>query len=227
MTMYKTLAVSVFLFLSAATGHATDQPFNTNFDGIQFSIVEQAPHLNPVGLQTFGIFAYGPSDVFSGADIEMDAGLHGVVQDMRKNHRFEAKLGETILLKPNDTAIVPKQVLVMGLGDRTKLKVSDMKQIGATAIREACRLNMTEFGFAPDVQDGGGHLPPEKVTENVVTGMIQAIRLQKYLADKKMAEPCPVNRVILLAGPKFFEQTTKALTRATQSMGQPIALSER
>jgi len=218
MKMYKTgLALSVVLATPLAA-QAADAPFTVSFEGTQFSIVEQAPHLNETPLQVFGVFEYKKDDVFSGADVEMDEGLHGLIQDIRKSHKFQGRLAETVLLKPTNSTVLPKQVLVMGLGDRKGFKATDMNQVGATDIGVVCRAGLTEFAHASDVQDGGGKADAGVVAEHVLTGMIQAMRLQKYLSDKGMADTCKVSKIVYLAGPKFFKETTAALTKVTTAM---------
>jgi hypothetical protein len=210
----------IFLFLGIFLATAANAAIN--FEGVEFDVIEQAPHLNSTPLQVFGVFEYKKGEDFSGADVEMDEGLRGVIQDMRKSsaldHRFDGRLGETLLLlPPANSKVVPKRVLVMGLGDPGKFTAEEMNQVGATGVREACRLGLTEFSHASDVQDGGVHTPAGPVAENVLTGMIQALRLQKFLASKGMSEACPLKKITLLAGPKYFKETTEVLKRVTRN----------
>jgi hypothetical protein len=220
----KTMSIMAVGLVCAAAGRAfaADAPFVVNFEGIQFDIVEQAPHLQKTPLQVFGVAEYKKGDIFSNADPEMDEALNGIVQDLRKSHRFEGRLAENILLTPTNSTVAAKRVLVMGLGDPSKFKAQDMDLVGSTDIREACRLGLSEFTHASDVQDAGlGTVAPAgKVAESVLSGMIKAIRLQQYLASKGMAEPCGLKHITYLAGPKFFKETTKALTKVTTSMAQ-------
>jgi hypothetical protein len=218
--IFFTLGFAVALsWYSNSRAAAAPTPFTVNFEGVQFSVVEQSPHLNSTPLQVFGVFEYKKGEDFSGADVEMDELLHGVIQEIRKSfeHGFQARLGETLLLQPSDSKIVPKRVLVMGLGDSSKFKAEEMNQVGATGVREACRLGLTEFAHASDVQDGGVHTPAGPVAENVLNGMIQALRLQRFLAEKGMIEACPLKKITLLAGPKFFKETTETLGRVTRN----------
>jgi cytosol aminopeptidase family protein len=204
---------------AAAAASAGQAPFPVVFEGVRFDIVEQAPHLQDTPLQVFGVVEYKTGDGFTGADVEMDEALHGLIQDLRKNHRFEARLGENILLTPTNSTVVAKRVLVMGLGDPSAFKAQFMDQLGATDIREVCRMGLSEFTHASDVQDAGlVQISAGLVAEHVFTGMIKALRLQQYLASKGMAEPCPIKHISYLAGPKYFRETTEALTKATTSM---------
>jgi hypothetical protein len=204
--MKKLIPFLTFLLASMTWAATAPAPFTVNFEGVQFSVVEQSPHLNSTQLQVFGVFEYQKDENFSGADVEVDEVLHGVIQEIRKNpsHLFEGRLGETLLLQPSDSKVVPKRILVMGLGDASKFRPEEMSQVGATGVREACRLGLSEFAHASDVQDGGVHTPAGPVAESVLKGMIQALRLQKFLTEKGMAEVCPLKKIVLLAGPKFF-----------------------
>jgi hypothetical protein len=184
-------------------------------DGIQFDVVEQAPQLMTTPLQVFGVFSFTPGDSFTGADVEMDEGFKGLIQELRKHHDFGGHLGESILLKSDGKSVAPSHVLVIGLGDRKSFKPKSMQQIGRTGIREACRLGMSEFSHASDVQDGGVHqYSPDQITENTLAGMLSELAIQRMIEKRGYSEVCHLKHITLLAGSKFYDDTVLAVQKS-------------
>ena len=184
----KSMVLLSILFIASLTTYATE-PKSTTFvkDGIRFEVVEQAPQLMSTPLQVFEVFAYKAGDSFTGADVEMDEGFKGLIQELRKQHGLGANLGETLLLK----------------------------SVGQTEIQEACRLGLSEFSHAADVQDGGVHrYGAGQIATNIIKGLRTGLAIQRMIESRGYSDPCPLKRISILAGPKFYDDTVSAVQKS-------------
>jgi hypothetical protein len=69
---------------------------------------------------------------------------------------------------------------------------------------------VTYFAFASDLKDAGIDSPTGRVAGNVVKGILEAYRTQRYLLSKRLADYTPITRVTLLAGPAFSDAASRA-----------------
>jgi hypothetical protein len=85
-----------------------------------------------------------------------------------------------------------------------------MRLVGAVGMREALRLGVSEYSHASDLKDAGVDSPTKNVAVATVSGALEALRTQRYLAGKG-ASPVPeVRTLTLLAGPSFIADTAAA-----------------
>jgi hypothetical protein len=73
---------------------------------------------------------------------------------------------------------------------------------------------VTYFAFASDLKDAGIDSPTGRVAGNVVKGILEAYRTQRYLLSKRLADYTPITRVTLLAGPAFFDAASRGIQDA-------------
>lgn len=75
---------------------------------------------------------------------------------------------------------------------------------------------VTYFAFASDLKDAGIDSPTGRVAGNVVKGILEAYRTQRYLLSKRLADYTPITRVTLLR--------TRVLRCGEQGIQDAIAL---
>src|SRR5258706_8853509 len=89
----------------------------------------------------------------SGAHVELDKRLGGVIAALRERGEFVGDQLETILIAPPKNSIPAKALLLVGLGDENSLSLQLMEAVGRVSLREAARLGVTRVAFAPLIRD--------------------------------------------------------------------------
>lgn len=181
-------------------------------DGVAINGLVQGPSSAKAELQVACVFEYTEGDIFNppalpanlNGMIHLDEALKGIITELRKSGKFTAHSLETLLITPPKGTLAAKKLLLIGLGDRTKFTPDLMISVGSTAMREALRLDVTNYSFASDIKDAGIDSPTALVAENVVLGSFEAYRTQNYLKEKKLSDNKPLTKIILLAGPAFY-----------------------
>jgi hypothetical protein len=183
----------------------------------------QGPSTEATPLQIACVFEYTEGDIFNSPPalpaavngmVHLDHDLKGIITELRKNGKFLGHAFETLLITPPVGLISPKQVLLIGLGDRNKFSPDLMTAIGAVAMREALKLGVNSYAFASDLKDAGIDSPTALVAANVVKGSFEAYRTQAYLKSKKMAAYKPLAKITLLAGPTFYSVAGEGIKEA-------------
>ena len=232
------LLLGVFLFgvsgyaqQTAVAGNAAKMtPVGTTkvwgkIDGITIEGMVQGPSAATSPLQVACVFEYTDGDIFNppalpaalNGMIHLDEALHGQITALRKAGKFTGHSLETILITPPKGALKAPRLLLIGLGNRNNFSAELMTAVGSVAMREAMKLGVTGFSFASDIKDAGIDSPTALVAANVTKGAIEAFRTQLYLEQKKLSPPVKVSRVILLAGPAFFETAGEGIKEAIAS----------
>jgi hypothetical protein len=192
-------------------------------DGVQIEGMVQGPSTETTPLQIACVFEYTEGDIFNSPPalpaavngmVHLDHDLKGIITELRKNGKFMGHAFETLLITPPAGLISPKQVLLIGLGDRNKFSPDLMTAIGAVAMREALKLGVNSYAFASDLKDAGIDSPTALVAANVVKGSFEAYRTQAYLKSKKMAAYKPLAKITLLAGPAFYSVAGEGIKEA-------------
>ncbi|KAF2326541.1 M17 family peptidase N-terminal domain-containing protein [Flavobacterium ginsenosidimutans] len=181
-------------------------------DGVAINGLVQGPSAAEADLQVACVFEYTEGDIFNppalpanlNGMVHLDNALKGIITELRKSGKFTGHALETLLITPPKGTLASKQLLLIGLGDRNKFTPDLMISVGSTAMREALRLGVSNYSFASDIKDAGIDSPTALVATNVVLGSFEAYRTQSYLKEKKLAEYKPLTKVILLAGPAFY-----------------------
>jgi hypothetical protein len=197
-------------------------------DGLTIEGLVQGPSTAASDLQVACIFEYTEGDIFISPPalpaalnglVHLDEALHGTLTEIRKTGKFKGHALETLLLTPSQQGtLASKKLLLIGLGKREDFRPELMKDVAHVAMREALRLGVSDFSFASDLKDAGIDSPTALVAENVVLGSIEAFRTQTWLVKKQLDESPSLRKIILLAGPAFFETAGEGIKKAISSL---------
>lgn len=191
-------------------------------NGVAIEGLVQGPTAAVAALQVACVFEYTEGDIFNppalpeplNGMVHLDEALHGLITELRKSGKFAGHALETLLITPPGGTTKAPQILLIGLGDRSKFTPELMVSVGSVALREAVRLGASDFAFASDIKDAGIDSPTALVASNVTRGIIEAYRTQLFLQGKKYAKGKPLHKVILLAGPAFFNTAGEGIKEA-------------
>src|SRR6516225_264433 len=126
----------------------------------------------------------------SGAPVELDKRLGGVIGSLRERGEFVGDQLETLLIIPPKDAIKARALLLVGLGDEDALSLKLMEGVGRVAVREASRLGIGRVAFAPLIRDqGNSKLGTGDVGTAVVRGMLLAYDTEKRLQQERLGKP--------------------------------------
>ncbi|ROI00258.1 M17 family peptidase N-terminal domain-containing protein [Chryseobacterium daecheongense] len=181
-------------------------------DGVSVVGLVQGPSAAAADLQIACVFEYTEGDIFNppalpaelNGMVHLDEALKGIITDVRKSGKFKGHALETLLIAPPKGSLASKKLLLIGLGNRSSFDAELMKEVGSVAMREALKLKVKTVSFASDIKDAGIDSPTALVAENVVLGAFDAYRAQAYLDKNHLSEKMTVQKLILLAGPSFF-----------------------
>src|SRR5437879_3150469 len=104
----------------------------------------EGPYTADVPLQIVCYFKYTPEGAkrMSGAPVELDKKLGGVIASLRERGEFIGAEGETLLLVPPKDSIKAKALLLVGLGAEENLSLKVLESVGRISLREAARLGV-------------------------------------------------------------------------------------
>lgn len=199
-----------------------------NADGIAIEGLVQGPSAAEAPLQIACVFEYTEGDIFNppalphnlNGMVHLDEALHGQITALRKSGKFTGRYLETLLITPPKGSMKAPRLLLIGIGDRNKFDAELMTTIGAVALREAVRMGVSGFSFASDIKDAGIDSRTAEVAGNVTKGIINAWHTQQYLQQRGLAPVSKLKKVILLAGPAFFETAGEGIKAAIASSKQ-------
>src|SRR5260370_480333 len=153
---------------------------------VQVKVRMEGPYTADVPLQVVCYFKYTPEGAkkMSGAPVELDKHLGGVIASLRERGEFIGDDLENFLITPTAGSIKAKALLLIGLGDEASLSLDKMERVGKTAVREASRLGARKVAFAPLIRDqGNSKFGTGEIASAVVRGVFlaydTATRLQK------------------------------------------------
>jgi hypothetical protein len=111
----------------------------------------EGPYTADTRLQVVCYFKYSEAGVkkMSGAPVELDKHIGGVINSLRTRGEFRGEPLETILILPKAGTISAKSLLLIGLGSEEQLSLALMEQVGQTALRQAKDIGATKVAFAP------------------------------------------------------------------------------
>lgn len=177
-------------------------------NGLGVNVVVQSPPDMDVPLQIMCFFEYRDGESFTGANVEADQKLHGLIQELRKSGKFTARPLETLLIAPPTNTVRARHLLLIGLGQPEDLSLDLMKSVGRVGMREARRLGVTRYAHASDLHDGGSEkFGVGEVARSVIEGALSAYATEKELQGRGFAKPGQISNVSYLAGPKYFNDT--------------------
>jgi hypothetical protein len=186
----------------------------------------EGPYTADVLLQVVSYFKYTKDGAkrMSGAPVELDKHLGGVIAALRERGEFVGDELETILIIPPEGSIKAKALLLVGLGDEAKISLETMQRVGKVALREAGRLGATRVAFAPLIRDQGNTaIPTGEVERAVVRGMLLAYDTERRLQSESFAKRNTLEEWWVEAGPAFYDETVAGVKKASAEAADLIA----
>lgn len=189
----------------------------------------EGPYTADVPLQVVCYFQYSDALAkrMTGAPVELDKHLGGVIAALRERGDFQGDTFETFLIQSPEGSIKAKALLLIGLGPEEMLSLETMEGVGRIALREASRLGATRVAFAPLLRDqGNSKLKTGEVETAVVRGMLLAYDTERRLQKEGLAKTYVLQEWWVEAGPAYYDETvggvTKGVTEATNTAKQRV-----
>ena len=223
------LSVAIFAALNplvVAESAAVKEEVIAGLHDVPIKVRMEGPYTADATLQVVCYLKYSEAGAkkMSGAPVELDKHLGGVINSLRSRGEFTGERMETILLTPKDGAIKAKYLLLVGLGSEDQLSLDLMEQVGQTALRHAKELGATKVAFAPLLRDqGNSTLDVGAVETAVVKGMLLAYDTELRLQKEGLSKDYKLDEWWVEAGPAYFDQTVRGVREA---VSQVVAKSE-
>jgi hypothetical protein len=185
----------------------------------------EGPYTADVPLQVVCYFKYTPEGArrMSGAPVELDKRLGGVIASLRERGEFVGNELETLLITPPKDSIKAKALLLVGLGDEDALSLKLMEGVGRVSLREAARLGVSRVAFAPLLRDQGNKkLGTGDVETAVERGMLLAYDTEKRLQKEGLSKAFTLDEWNVEAGPDYFDETVTGVQKAIEEAGKAI-----
>src|SRR5437764_12667325 len=134
--------VTVLLASLAAPARADDQVVKEKaFDAphnVKIKVRMEGPYTADVPLQIVCYFKYTPQGAkrMTGAPVELDKRLGGVIASLRERGEFIGDELEMICITPPKGAIKAQALLLIGLGAEEQLSLQVLERVGRVALRE-------------------------------------------------------------------------------------------
>jgi hypothetical protein len=193
--------------------------------GVKVKVRMEGPYTADVPLQVVCYFKYTPEGArkMSGAPVELDKRLGGVIASLRERGEFVGDQLETLLITPPSDSIKARALLLVGLGDEDALSLKLMEAVGRAALREAARLGVRRVAFAPLIRDqGNSKLATGDVGTAVVRGMLLAYDTEKRLQKEGLSKEFTLDEWNVEAGAKYFDETVTGVQKAIEEAGNGI-----
>lgn len=201
---------------SADQQEVKEKSFDAN-NGVRIKVRMEGPYTADVSLQIVCYFKYtaGGAKRMSGAPIELDKKLGGVITSLRERGEFIGDQLETLLIRPPKNSIKANALLLVGLGDEENFSLKVLEGVGRVGLREASKLGASRVGFAPLIRDqGNSKLSAADVEIAVVKSMLLAYDTEKRMQSEGLAKPFDLTEWIVEAGPAYFDETAVAVQTA-------------
>jgi Cytosol aminopeptidase family, N-terminal domain len=185
-------------------------------DGLTVKVRMEGPYTADVPLQVVCYFKYTPAGArkMSGAPVELDKRLGGVIAALRERGEFAGDEGETLLFIPPKDAIKAKALLLIGLGDEDALSLAVMECVGKASLREAVRLGVSRVAYAPLIRDqGNSKFGTGDVASAFLRGVLLAYDTERRLQKQGLAKPFALEQWNVEAGAAFFDDTAAGVRK--------------
>jgi hypothetical protein len=193
---------------------ALDAPNN-----VKIKVRMEGPYTADVYLQVVCYFKYTPEGAkkMSGAPVELDKRLGGVIGSLRERGEFVGDQLETLLIVPPKGAIKAKALLLVGLGEEDALSLKLMESVGRVSLREAARLGVNHVAFAPLIRDqGNSKFGTGDVATAVVRGMLMAYDTEKRLQKEGLSTDFTLDQWNVEAGQAYFDDTVAGVKKGIE-----------
>src|SRR2546421_1343978 len=184
---------------------------------VKVKVRMEGPYTADVPLQVVCYFKYTPEGAkkMSGAPVELDKRLGGVIASLRERGEFVGDQLETLLITPPRDSIKAKALLLVGLGDDDAVSLKVMEGVGKVSLREAVRLGVGRVAFAPLIRDQGNtKLGTGDVARAVLRGAVLAYDTEKRLQKEGLAKEFTLKEWVQEAGPKYFVEKVAGVQKA-------------
>src|SRR5437870_5639784 len=192
---------------------------------VRVKVRMEGPYTADVPLQVVCYFKYTPEGAkrMTGAPVELDKHLGGVIGALRDRGEFVGDQLETLLIIPPKDSIKAKALLLVGLGDEDALSLNLMEGVGRVSLREAARLGVNRVAFAPLLRDqGNSKLGTGDVETAVVRGMLLAYDTEKHLQKEALSKEFTLDEWNVEAGPAYFDETVTGVQKAIEEAGRGL-----
>jgi len=212
----------------ARSDEAKDEVKEKAFDAphkVKIKVRMEGPYTADVPLQVVCYFKYTQEGAkkMSGAPVELDKRLGGVIASLRERGEFVGDELETLLIIPPKDSIKAGARLLVGLGDEDDLSLQVMERVGRVSLRGAARLGVKRVAFAPLIRDqGNSKLGTGDVAAAVMRGMLLAYDTEKRLHKEGLTKAFTLDDWNVEAGEKYFDETATAVQKAIQETGKAI-----
>jgi Cytosol aminopeptidase family, N-terminal domain len=212
-TLCVALALALLAGLAGSARSDDEKVKEKSFEGphgVTIKVRMEGPYTAEVPLQVVCYFKYTPARAkrMTGAPVELDKRLGGVIASLRERGEFVGDEGETLVLVPPKDSIKAKALLLVGLGDEDSLSLKVMERVGRVSLREAARLGIARVAFAPLIRDqGNSKLPAGDVETAVLRGLLLAYDTEKRLQKEGLARRFTLEQWNVETGPAFFDET--------------------
>src|SRR5262245_13294434 len=220
------LGLGMLVVLSrAAAQDVKDKSFDAP-NNIKIKVRMEGPYTADVPLQVVCYFKYTAEGAkrMSGAPVELDKELGGVIASLRERGEFVGDELETLSLTPPPNSIKARALLLVGLGNEKSLSLDTMERVGRVSLREAAQRSVNRVAFAPLLRDqGNSALPVGDVEVAVLRGMLLAYDTNKRLEREGLTASFSVEEWIVEAGPSYFDETANSVEKAIQQAAAAIS----
>ncbi|KQY15734.1 hypothetical protein ASD28_22985 [Massilia sp. Root133] len=184
-------------------------------DGVQFDVVAWGPSHADVDVSVACMFEHEMNGGMAGGLLALDQALGGQLARLRSAGAFRAQPLETLLITSPPPAVVPRAVLVIGMGDPALLDGEMLRRACRVALREAVRHGAVSMAFAPSVLDAGHTDNAPLDMQNVMLdGMLGALRAEHMLADAGLAAPPSLRHCTFDVGAPRAQAAGRAFAQA-------------
>src|ERR1700704_4786397 len=150
------LAASTFVSVRADALDVKEKAFDAP-NNLKIKVRTEGPYTADVPLQIVCYFKYTPEGAkrMTGAPVELDKKLGGVIASLRERSEFVGDELETLWITPPKNSIPAKALLLVGLGPEESLSLKVMERVGRTSLRAAAKAGVKRVAFAPLIRDQG------------------------------------------------------------------------
>lgn len=194
--------------------------------GVKIRVRMEGPYTAETPLQVVCYFPYSAEAVqrMSGAPVELDRHLGGIIGSLRERGEFTGDEQETLLLTPPAHSIPAGKLLLIGLGPEEQLSADVLARVGRTALREAALSGAPRVAFAPLIRDQGNmKIPAGDVEVAILKAMLLAYDTQVRLQNEGLAPRYVLQEWIVEAGPTYFDETVVGTRKAIAEAEAAIA----
>jgi hypothetical protein len=173
--------------------------------GVTIKVRMEGPYTADVPLRVVCYFKYSKEGAsrMTGAPVELDKKLGGVIASLRERGEFVGDEGETLLLIPPKESIKAKGLLLVGLGEENALSLEGMERVGRLCLRETARLGVNRVAAAD-------------ISAAVIRGMLLAYDTEKRLQKEGVAREFTLQDWQQEAGPAYFDETVAGARKAIE-----------